>query len=161
MRMRPAAQRGPLPAVDEQAREPRGVGVGRQVPCRARLLETGPRARGDLREAVLDAQPGDRMRARELLSEAAEETAEVTLALVRLLRHLEEEAHAPERRTVGRAQAGVEPRMHSHHVPVDDLEGEVLLVREVMVERTLGRWRGVEQPGSPMRSTAAFAPDLI
>ena len=34
--------------------------------------------------------------------------------------------------------------MHPHHVLIDDLEGEVLLVSEVVIERTLGRARRLE-----------------
>ena len=42
-------------------------------------------------------------------------------------------------------EAIVKARMHVPHILVDDLEGEILLVLKMMVERTLRRTRGLEQ----------------
>ena len=112
--------------------------------CLASSRQTA-NALGDLGKALLDLAPEHLAHARQFLSEAAQQAAHVTLFPVVLLRHLEEATHSLEREAPRVSEAGVEARVHPLHVPVDDLEREVLLVLEVMVEGALRGARRREQ----------------
>src|SRR3546814_1798384 len=81
----------------------------------------------------------------QLLSEPAEQAAEIALPPVFFLAGLEEPAYTLERRMGGIAQALLQARVHVLHVQVDDLQGVVLLGCEVVVEGAFRGPGGLEQ----------------
>jgi len=131
----PTAKCGTLPAVNEPVRHLARVRLCRHVACALRLLEACCQALGDLREAPVDLLPEYVVHARQFLSEASEQAAEIAFAAIRLAGRLEEAAHPLERRMRAIAEARVEPRVDRAHVLVDDLQREVFLVAEVVIKR--------------------------
>ena len=95
-----ASKRCALPAVHQQAGHALGIGPGRDVAAFDGQPQTYRDPLGDLRKARLDLAPEHLAHSRELLSEPAQQAAQVALLAVALLRRLEEITHAVERARV-------------------------------------------------------------
>ena len=119
--------------------------VGRQFVATHGFAQALGETVGDLVEAFLHLAAEHFADSGKLLAQAAKQAAEVALRPVLFFADLEKAADPLERwpRTV--AQAFVEPRMYVLHVQVDDLQGVVLLGREVVVEGAFRGFRGLQQ----------------
>ena len=107
-----------------------------------------PRPVGQSRRCNLRSSRENVAHARQLLPETAKQAAQVSLLAVGFQRGFEElRTRASGGGLV--AQAFGQPCVDSFHILVDDLEGEVLFVREVVVEGALGDAR---------RSSSAWIP---
>src|SRR5687768_11243121 len=109
-----------LPAVDEKVRHRFGVRPLLQLAALDRLFQAAANPPGDLGEAPLDLAPEHLAHARQLLTKAAQQTSEISLAAILLFSELEEPAYPIERGQSFVTETTVEPAVGLLHVEIDE-----------------------------------------